>query len=143
MKIKKYNVNEEGLNRFFGPLEAKIMEILWSSEGFTVKEVQTLVNKDHPISLTAVMTVLTRLHEKGHLDKKSEGRGRGRVSQYAATLTKEQFINEQTKAVTHGLIHEYGDLVVNHMVEALEEVDSEILVRLQEKLTMIQKRKNK
>jgi predicted transcriptional regulator len=141
MNIKKYNVNEEGLNRFFGPLEAKIMEILWSSDGIAVKEVQDLVNKEHPITFNAVMTVMNRLYEKGHLQKNSQGRGRGRISTYNAVQTKEQFVNEQTKAVTHGLMSEFGDLVVNHMVDALEDSDPELLAKIQEKITSMQSRK--
>ncbi|MBP1156963.1 MULTISPECIES: BlaI/MecI/CopY family transcriptional regulator [unclassified Paenibacillus] len=141
MKVKKYNVNEEGLNHFFGPLEARIMELLWSSEGLTVKEVQSIVNEEHPITFNAVMTVMNRLIEKGHLKKQSSGRGRGRVSCYSTIQTKEQFIAEQTKAVTEGLIQEYGDLVVNHMVDALENADPELIARLQEKISAIQSRK--
>lgn len=143
MKVKKYNVNEEGLNHFFGPLEARIMELLWSSEGLTVKEVQSIVNEEHPITFNAVMTVMNRLIEKGHLKKQSSGRGRGRVSCYTTVQSKEQFIAEQTKAVTEGLIQEYGDLVVNHMIDALENADPELIARLQEKINAIQSRKQR
>ena len=38
MFTQNYRLNEQGLNHFFGPLEAKIMEIIWSTEGITIKE---------------------------------------------------------------------------------------------------------
>lgn len=36
MKIKKFNMHEQGLNHFFGPLEARIMDITWATvlQGF-------------------------------------------------------------------------------------------------------------
>jgi hypothetical protein len=30
LKINSFKINEEGLNRFFGALEAKIMNYIWS-----------------------------------------------------------------------------------------------------------------
>jgi predicted transcriptional regulator len=140
MKVKKFNVDEEGLNHFFGPLEAKIMDIIWSSEGLSIKEVQENLNIENPISFNAVMTVMNRLLEKGHLKKFSEGKGRGRSSYYEPLQSKEQFLMEQTKAVTYGLIHEYGDLVVNHMIDALETADPELIAKLQNKINTMKSR---
>lgn len=141
MNIKKFNVNEEGLNRFFGPLEAKIMGIIWSSEESSIKEVQTILSGESPISFNAVMTVMNRLIEKGHLKKHTKGKGRGRASYYQPMQSKEQFLLEQTKAVTNGLLQEYGDLVVNHMIDALEDSEPELLERLEEKLNEMKSRK--
>ena len=31
MTIRKYNPNATGLDRWFGPLEAKVLDILWSA----------------------------------------------------------------------------------------------------------------
>lgn len=140
MKIKKINVSEEGLNRFFGPLEARIMEIIWSSKALSIKEVHSALNQESPISFNAVMTVMNRLYEKGHLEKTSSGKGRGRVSFYEASQPKEQFLVEQTKAVTDGLIQEFGDLVVNHMIDALDEADPDLILRLEQKLSQMKSR---
>lgn len=41
MKRLNFKAGETGLNRFFGPLEAKIMDILWSTSDRSIKEVQT------------------------------------------------------------------------------------------------------
>jgi len=140
MKIKKMNVGGEGLNRFFGPLEARIMDLLWSSEGMSVKEVQSILQPDHPISVNAVTTVLSRLLEKGHLTKRLVGTGRTQAARFSPVQTKEQFLSEQTKAVSQGLIQEYGSLVVSHMIDALEDADQEVLAKLERKLDEIKKR---
>jgi hypothetical protein len=40
MKVQNYRFNEEGLNHFFGPLETRIIEIIWNSlEPMSIKEV--------------------------------------------------------------------------------------------------------
>ncbi|PWW08681.1 putative transcriptional regulator [Paenibacillus cellulosilyticus] len=140
MRIKKLNVGGEGLNRFFGPLEAKIMDLLWSSEGMSIKEVQSILNQDNPISINAVTTVMNRLLEKGHLSKVLVGTGRTQAARFSTVQSKEQFLSEQTKAVSQGLIQEYGSLVVSHMIDALEDVDQEMIERLEHKLSEIKKR---
>lgn len=143
MKVKKLNMGGEGINRFFGPLESRIMELLWSSEGMSVKEVQSILNQDHPISINAVTTVMNRLLEKGHLTKTLTGTGRTQAARFSTVQSREQFLSDQTKAVSQGLIQDYGSLVVSHMIDALEEVDPEVLDKLERKLNEIKKRNKK
>ncbi|WP_409344633.1 BlaI/MecI/CopY family transcriptional regulator [Paenibacillus sp. MBLB4367] len=141
MKIKRLNVSEEGLNRFFGPLEAKIMDILWTSDGLSIKEVQSVLNQENPISVNAVMTVMNRLLDKGHLKKRQTGVGRNQAAQFSTVQSKEQFLSEQTKAVSQGLIQEFGSLVVSHMIDALDDVDQETIAKLERKLSEIKRGK--
>lgn len=135
MQIKRINVDEQGLNRFFGPLEAKIMDILWSSSPLSIREVQSILTQETPITINAVMTVMNRLVEKGHLTKATVGTGRARVAKFTPLQTKEQFLSEQMKVVSQGLLQEYGSLVVNHMIDALDDVDPEVISRLERKLS--------
>ncbi|WP_010275499.1 BlaI/MecI/CopY family transcriptional regulator [Paenibacillus senegalensis] len=140
MKIKKMKIDGEGLNRFFGPLESRIMDILWSSEGLSIKEVQAILNQESPISVNAVMTVMNRLQDKGLLTKVMTGTGRTRAAKFSTIQSREQFLSEQTKEVSQGLIQEYGSLVVNHMIDALDDVDPEVIARLERKLNDIKSR---
>lgn len=135
MQIKRMNVDSHGLNRFFGPLESKIMDILWSSSPLSIREVQSILTQESSITINAVMTVMNRLVEKGHLTKATVGTGRARVAKYTPLLTKEQFLAEQMKVVSQGLIQEYGSLVVTHMIDALDDVDPEVISRLEQKLS--------
>jgi len=137
MQIKRMNIGGEGLNRFFGPLEARIMDILWSSDGLSIKEVQSILNESSPITVNAVMTVMNRLLEKGHLTKRQTGTGRAQAAMFSTVQSREQFLSEQTKEVSQGLIQEYGSLVVNHMIDALDDVDPEVLAKLERKLNEI------
>jgi predicted transcriptional regulator len=134
VKIQTYKLNEKGLNHFFGPLEARIMEMIWgASKAVTVKEVQHKLTSETPINFNTVMTVMNRLVEKGHLRKQTLGRR----NVYRASQTKECFIETQMKAMTQGLVEEYGDMVVNHVLDNLEEVDSKLIQKLEEKLRQL------
>lgn len=125
-------LSEEGMNRFFGSLEAQIMEIVWLHEQVTIKKVQALL--DEELSFNTVMTVLNRLHEKGHLQKTITGQGRVRTTCFQPVQSKEQFIQEQTRIVTEGLVHEYGHLVVNQLVDAMQHADPELMEVLEARL---------
>jgi predicted transcriptional regulator len=131
---------EEGLNRFFGPLEAKVMELIWTYNKVTIKTIQDSLNKDINLSFNAIMTVMNRLNEKGHLNKKSLGSGRNKLTFYEPIQTKEQFIEEQTREVTYGLVHEFGDLVLNQMIEAFEVTDPELIAKLEKKIVDMRRR---
>ena len=136
MKVNKMNLYEEGLNRFFGPLEARIMQKIWDSGESSIKEVQQFLNEMSPISFNAIMTVMNRLWEKGHLKKQVHGRS----SYFEAIQTKEQFLVEQTKAVTRGLMEEFGNIIVNQMIESLDRVEPESLKKLEAKLNEMKRR---
>ncbi|WP_431794601.1 BlaI/MecI/CopY family transcriptional regulator [Bacillus altitudinis] len=130
MKIPSFKYNEKGLNRFFGPLEGRIMEILYQGEDMPIKEVQQKLSDEKPINFNTVMTVLNRLTEKGIVEKKTKGRS----SIYNPVLTKEEFLNEQTKWITQGLMDDFGPLAVNHMVDAIESADPALLKVLEARL---------
>ncbi|MCM3020625.1 BlaI/MecI/CopY family transcriptional regulator [Priestia megaterium] len=135
MKIEKFKFNETGLNRFFGPLEAKIMTALWDGSEMSIKDVQHVLEKEKVVNFNTVMTVMNRLVEKGVLQK----RLKGRTSMYQPILSKEEFIDAQSKELTHELIDEFGSLAVTHMLDALEEVDESLLSMLESKVKQLKK----
>lgn len=130
MKRLNFKAGETGLNRFFGPLEAKIMDILWSTSDRSIKEVQTALEADRDFNFNTVMTVMNRLVEKGILSKSI----RGRTSLYRPVLSREEFMDEQSKELSHELVDEFGPLAVNHMIDALEVADPMLIERLEQKI---------
>lgn len=130
MKRLNFKAGETGLNRFFGPLEAKIMDILWSTSDRSIKEVQTALEGDRDFNFNTVMTVMNRLVEKGILSKSI----RGRTSLYRPVLSREEFMDEQSKGLSHELVDEFGPLAVNHMIDALEVADPKLIERLEQKI---------
>ncbi|UQZ86339.1 Penicillinase repressor [Paenibacillus konkukensis] len=137
MKIHHFKTNESGLNRFFGALEAKIMDILWDGAEKSIKDVQQKLEREQEklVNFNTVMTVMNRLVAKGVLKKRLEGRSFA----YSPVLSKEQFIDTQSKELTHELIEEFGPLVVSHMLDALEEADTELMEKLEQKIKQLKK----
>jgi predicted transcriptional regulator len=135
LTINNFRVDQEGLNRFFGPLESKIMNILWNGNESSIKEVQLILEKEKPINFNTVMTVMNRLVDKNILTKRLEGR----TSLFKPLTTKEDFINNQSKKLTENLLDEFGGLVVNHMLDSLKEVDDNLLEKLEQKLEQLKK----
>ena len=135
MRIRKFKINERGLNRFFGPLEAKIMDILWNDVEMTIKEVQQVLEKEKTTNFNTVMTVMNRLVEKGILQK----RPKGRSSLYKPVLSRSAFLNTQSKEMTNELMDEFGTVVVSHMLDALEEVDDDLVAKLEQKIKELKK----
>ena len=128
-------MNENGLNRFFGPLEAKIMEILWNNEEMTIKDVQRVLEQEKMTNFNTVMTVMNRLVDKGILQKRAEGRS----SLYKPVQTRIDFLHAQSKEMTHELMDEFGNVVVSHMLDALEEVDEDLVAKLEQKILELKK----
>ncbi|MCU6791647.1 MULTISPECIES: BlaI/MecI/CopY family transcriptional regulator [Paenibacillus] len=137
MKIQNFKYHERGLNRFFGPLEAKIMNILWDSSELAIKDVQAKLDQDQtkPLNFNTVMTVMNRLVDKGFLTKRTEGR----TGLYQPMVSRDHFLENQSKELTHELIEEFGPLVVNHMLDALEEVDADLIAKLEQKIKALKK----
>ena len=69
-----------------GDLEQAVMDVLWSTDsGLTVREVLAgLTGRD--LAYTTVMTVLTRLTDKGVLHREQDGR----AWRYRTSQTREQ-----------------------------------------------------
>lgn len=141
MQVKRINVGDEGLNRYFGPLEARIMELLWSSRELSIREVQSVLSQVEPISVNAVMTVMNRLVKKGHLAKAAGRAGRAQGAKFKPAQTKDEFLHEQMTAVSQGLLQEYGSLIVTHMIDALDAADPEIVARLEQKINEMKRGK--
>jgi predicted transcriptional regulator len=135
MTLNNFRFDQEGLNRFFGPLEAKIMDILWNGNQMSIKEVQLILEKEKTINFNTVMTVMNRLVDKNILTKRLEGR----TSLFQPVTTKEDFINNQSKKLTENLLDEFGGLVVNHMLDSLKEVDDHLLQKLEQKIEQLKK----
>ncbi|QFF97855.1 BlaI/MecI/CopY family transcriptional regulator [Psychrobacillus glaciei] len=135
MLIRKFKINESGLNRFFGPLEAKIMDILWNDVEMTIKDVQQVLDREKLTNFNTVMTVMNRLVEKGILQKRVEGRS----FLYQPIQTRHEFLNMQSREMTNELMDEFGNVVVSHMLDALEDVDDELVAKLELKIKELKK----
>lgn len=135
MKIQNFKYSEKGMNRFFGPLEAKIMDILWLHAELSIKDVQKKLEQDKDLNFNTVMTVMNRLLDKGVLTKRIDGR----TSLYRPIHSREEFLDIQSREITHELMEDFGPLVVHHMMDALDEADGDLIRMLEQKIQALKK----
>ncbi|WP_165998547.1 BlaI/MecI/CopY family transcriptional regulator [Bacillus sp. Cs-700] len=136
MKIQQFKTNETGLNRFFGSLEAKIMDILWDGPEMTIKDVKQKLDQEKSTNFNTVMTVMNRLVDKGVLAKRTEKR----TSMFTPVFSKEEFLQTQSKELTQDLMDEFGPLAVNHMLDALDEADPILIEKLEQKIKQLKEK---
>ncbi len=128
MEPRRLRLDEAGLARLFGTLEARILEVLWERGPSTAREVHQALGRDR--SYKTVLTVLNRLVEKGVLRR----RRRERAYVYLPRESREELLARVTRSVTRGLVEDFGDLAVVHFVQALREASPEALKLLRQLL---------
>lgn len=73
-------------NRQQGELEAQVLDVLWSKKKpLTSGEILDAINKNDELALTTVLTVLSRLKDKGLVEREP---GKGRSFVFSATQSK-------------------------------------------------------
>ncbi len=111
------------------------MDVLWDGGDKTIKDVQRILDQEKATNFNTVMTVMNRLVDKGFLDKRMEGRS----SVYQPVQTRTEFLNTQSKDMTNELMDEFGDVVVSHMLDALERADDELVAELEKKVAELKR----
>jgi predicted transcriptional regulator len=105
-----------------GPLEAEVMRILWKTDRpMTVRALLERINegRNSQLAYTTVMTVMSRLVEKGVLARKREGRG------YAY----EAEVSDQAELAVRNVMREFGESALAHFVDEAR-ADPKTLARL-------------
>lgn len=111
-----------------GDLEADVMRIMWRAGEATVQQVKNALEPERPLAYTTVMTVLSRLSEKGLLDRRKEGR----AYIYFPASSKDQVAGSLLRALVDRLYAGRAGEAIAHLLEADEAVDEEELKRLEE-----------
>ena len=104
-----------------GELEAEIMEVVWKLKGASVREVLDIIKRKKQIAYTTVMTVMSRLFEKGILRREMDENG---AYVYQPVKCRESFLAAASKRALQSFIREYGDVAVAQFVDLVESVDS-------------------
>ena len=99
----------------------------------TIKDVQQVLDKKKVTNFNTVMTVMNRLVERNFKEDK------GRSSLYSPVQSRVEFLNAQSKEMTNELMDEFGNVVVSHMLDALEDVDNDLVAKLEQKIKELKK----
>lgn len=93
-----------------GSLETQIMDVLWAADRpLTVRETRDALNASRtpPLAYTTVLTVMSRLADKGALTRTLRGRGH----QYAPAVTDEAAL------AVRDVLAVYGGAALSHFVD--------------------------
>jgi predicted transcriptional regulator len=99
------------LSRVLGPLEAEVMEVMWSAGGrMSVRAVLDRLNdgRDSPLAYTTVMTVMARLAEKDILRRQLDGRG----------YVYEPVVADAAAIAVRSVVRDFGEAAVAQFVDA-------------------------
>lgn len=101
-----FHLNRSGAARFLGQREADIMEILWDDSPLSGKDIHFRLRIKQKLALTTVLTLLTRLVEKGHAIRTRPHK----VHHYSAALTKTGFLEQRVGEIIRALKKDYPAL---------------------------------
>ena len=134
-----YRPGREGVTKLLGELEGAVMEVLWRLETATVREVhKALQTRSRRPAYTTVMTVMTRLFEKGLLGREPEGN----AYRYAPSASQEDFLAQASRQVFSSLVEDLASApVMSSFVGRLGKKELEALEELAEVVEAERKRR--
>ena len=106
-----------------GPLEQRLLEVLWERGSATVRELIDGACRD--LAYTTVMTTLDRLYKKNLLARQSELR----AFRYTPSVTREQLHHEAAGEALRQLLDASPapSLPLSYLVEIVSQRDAELL----------------
>jgi predicted transcriptional regulator len=114
-----------------GPLEIRVMEVLWSAGQSSVRDV--VEKLETRLAYTTVMTTLDRLFKKGMLDRqKSE-----RAFLYLPRLSSREWERQRAGDLIAGFLagpQPARDVLLSSLIDAVGQHDAVLLDQLQEKI---------
>jgi predicted transcriptional regulator len=102
-------------------LESEVMEELWRSGEAPVRAVMEALNKraSKKRAYTTYMTIMARLHKKGMLVRRREGK----TDFYAPAQPREEYLAVRARAEVEDLVAQYGDVALSNFAQQMAELD--------------------
>lgn len=125
--LRGFKRPREAVRGALGELEREVMEAVWRRGETSVREMHAaLGGRD---AYTTLMTTLNRLHKKGLLDRRKDGR----AFLYSPRVSREDFTRSVARDVIDGLLgrsNGESEPVLACIVDAVGERDGELLDEL-------------
>jgi predicted transcriptional regulator len=102
-------------------LEAEVMEELWKSGEAPVRAVMEALNRrtSKKRAYTTYMTIMARLHKKGMLVRRREGK----TDFYAPAQDRDQYLALRARAQVEDLVEQYGDVALSNFAAQMASLD--------------------
>jgi predicted transcriptional regulator len=111
-------------------LETEVMEDVWGRDGeVAVRDVMEALNRrtKKPRAYTTYMTILGRLHAKGLVTRRREGK----TDLYVPAYTREEYADLRAQAGVDSLVEQYGDAALSHFARQMAQLDPDRRRQLQ------------
>ena len=104
-------------------LEAEVMDTVWDADEASVREVMDALNRaaPKPRAYTTYMTILGRLHAKGLLTRRREGK----TDVYRPVHTRAEYADLRAQAEVAALVDAFGDVALSHFARQVADLDPE------------------
>ncbi len=109
-----------------GELEAAVMDVIWTRDATTVRDVLGHLRREPAPGYTTVATIMMRLVDKGLLARARTGK----TDRYRPVYDRAEFERRTAAGAIDRLIAAYGDVALAQFATALENADPERLERL-------------
>ncbi|PKM80043.1 MAG: CopY family transcriptional regulator [Firmicutes bacterium HGW-Firmicutes-14] len=96
-----------------GPLEADIMQVVWERQKVTVQDVFEVLSEERSIAYNTIMTVMSRLAQKGILTRAKSGRS----FVYSPTTTKSEVAKGMLQYIIDKIFKGSKAPVFSHLLE--------------------------
>lgn len=96
----RFEPARDGLESLMGPLEAKVMDVIWERGETTVREVWESLGGEELAAYTTVMTIFHRLHDKGYIEREAIGR----AHLYRPCASRDEFQGSVLSRILRGLL---------------------------------------
>lgn len=102
-------------------LESEVMEQVWATGESSVRTVMDALNgrAAKPRAYTTYMTIMARLHKKGMLARRREGK----TDFYAPALPRDEYMQLRARSEVQQLVADYGDLALSNFAEQMASLD--------------------
>ena len=119
-----FRPDESGAAVAVGPLESKVLEVLWTKgPTLSVPEVHSALNQGPTaLSYSAVKAVLNNLSTKGWLRKER----RGKVTHFEVLKSRDEFDSQIMSTVINSLHRNYGTPIIAKLIDQLAVDDDTI-----------------
>lgn len=123
--LSVFKLDRSGLEQALGTLEAQVMEAVWDAEeAVSVEDVRaSLEAQGKESAYTTIMTTMSRLHDKGLLERNQQGR----AYYYWAALSRGDLDRNVTRRVIDGLLSSFAEPAISYFVEAMGDTDPDRL----------------
>ena len=111
-----------------GDLGTAVMAVVWESESCDVNDVLERLVWDKPLAYTTIMTVMTRLVEKGFLERARSGR----KFVYKAVAQREEVARNRFRKIVDGFYGGLTGMAVSELLSGDDDVSEDELQALEE-----------